>query len=440
MAVCPSCRRPSPAVGRTCPHCGSELGGRTRIGSGPPADEELGSTLVGHAPLESPPPSPEACGDVGSEAPRGRRFDAGGTSTLFGHTDSRSPTDFEPHRGEPERPREPKIHQRADGVPGGTHHSANPLVGEGTWIRVRGPAPSRPLPVKARAQKRPWPKGRLLGVTVRWWTVAAAILLAGLGGAFLATWIPPRPALKVIGFEVRADGLDLLTVSCGGCQDGSTLRLGPARATLVGGVAQLTSAGLQVGENQLPLDLESPDGTVVRIEVTVALAFRVSTDLRGITGVPPYALVVVSAPRGTSVTVGGTPVASEPGVVRARIDLSAEATGPAARPMDIQRKVPVRVLGPDLERTTQATIAASVVPLVLEPPAPTRENGHLLIGGRTGPGAQVLLLQGGRTIASASADTGGRFLLRAGGATTGPALLAATTPGRISRQLLLTLR
>lgn len=438
MAVCPSCRRQCSAVGRVCPHCGSELPGRTRLGSTPPTDENLGATLVGPPPLESTsdsPDSPEDSTAHRSESPQARRFEGGGSSTWFGHRDSRSgaesPVEDEVPPDAGDAPRE------GQGPPPiVTHHSPKPLVGEGTWIRVRGPARPRAIAVRTRKQKRPWQNTRYLGIAALWWAITGGILLAGLGGALVARLVP-RPALKVIAFEVTADGRDLLTVSCGGCADGSTLRLGPASATLLGGVAQLSSTGLQVGENRLPLDLESPDGQAVRIEVTVALAFRVSTDLRGITEVPPFALVVVSAPRGTSVTIGGSPVPSEPGVMRAKIDLSPETTGPAARPVDIQRKIPVRVLGPDLERSTHATIAASIVPLVLDPATPSRQGAELIVTGRTGARAEVRLLQGGSAVAATSADPDGRFVLRATGLPAGRAAVAASTPGRVSRQVAL---
>jgi hypothetical protein len=444
MAVCPSCRRPTPAVGRVCPHCGVELPGRTRLGSTPPLAKtgEFGATLVGHPRLESPPPSPDlplpapdvrlpgVGDDAGSEPPIGRRFEGARVGTWHGHTDVRDAPEQEPDEGE--QVERAVLRPSRISLPPTTQPSALPLVGE--EIRVRGPVRPRKIAVRARTQKKPWQKARWFGVPLPLLATVAGILGAGFGGALVAHLAASRPAVKVIGFEVTAEGRDLLTVSCGGCADGSTLRLGQASAPLIGGVAQLASPGLQVGENRLPLELES-GGKRERIEVTVALAFRVSTDLRGITEVPPFALVVVSAPRGTSVTIGGTPIAPLPGVVRSRIDLSRDALGPADRPIDIERKVPVRVLGPELERSTHATIAASVVPLRLDATSPTRDGSAVVIAGRTGPRAEVQLLQNGRNVARAAADGDGRFVLVVRGHQAGPAQVAASTPGRLSRQV-----
>jgi len=395
-----------------------------------PPEGELGRTLIG------PPPSDEGgveTGQTSSEAPLARRFDEGGQETWFGHLprDSHLPVEHSPVEEIP--PKAAAVRAR----PAAAITRTSPArPGDEAWFHVRGPAKAKAKarPVRALAQRRPLPKLELWGVTVPPWVIGAAILAAGLGGAWAARMFPAPPELKVIGFEVSADGSDLLTVSCGACPDGSLLRLGSARATLVGGVGRLASSGLSVGENRLPMELELPGAQPKRIEVKVALAFRVSTDLRGITEVPPYALVVVTAPRGTSVSIGGTPMPSDPGIVRAKVDLSPDAQGAEARASELERKVPVRVVGPDLERATHATIAASVVPLVLDS-RPTSSEGQWSITGRTSPGARVLIVQDGRTLVSAAVDAAGRFALRTAGAHPGAAVVAASAAGRVSRQV-----
>jgi len=418
MAVCPSCRQNAPIHGRLCPYCGLELPGRTRLGISFPPSGKLGHTLLG--------PTTEEAGlavettRTPSESPVGRRFEASGDDTWFGHEPR---TSAEP----PEAPTPPPV-ARPEAVTRASRSA------EEAWFRVRGPSRSPARPVRANEQRSPWPKLRLFGRELSPIGLGASIFAAGLGGALAAHLVPGPPALEVIGFEVTPDGKDLLTVSCRACKDGSTLRLADARASFVGGVARLESQGLEVGDNQLPLELQSPDGQVARIEVAVALAFRVSTDLRGITEVPPYALVVVAAPRGTSVTIGGSPAPSDPGVVRARVELDKDARGPEARPVEIHRKIPVRVLGPGLERSTHATIAATVVPLVLAA-APTVQAGQWRVTGRTSPGAAVELTRGGQRLAEGAADAGGHFTLTAAAAGPGPAQLSARAPGRISRQL-----
>jgi len=435
MGVCPSCRKPVAAAGRLCPHCGTELPGRTRLGSLPQAQREgeLGTTLVGAPPFEPANPAPGSAPEESSQPPIARRFDAPPGETWFGHADPLQAGD-EPERESPERDA-PTKGSLAAAPTTTTHRSTKATPAEEAWFRVRGPAPPRLRPVAIRAQRRPGVKVELLGRSLPLWGILVGIALAGLSGAALALLVPGPPALRVIGFEVTADGQDQLTVSCGGCPDGSILRLGQARATLTGGIARLAATGLLVGENRLPLELVSPDGRSSEVEVTVALAFRVSTDLRGITDVPPYAVVVVTAPRGTSVTIGGAPASVEHGLVRSRIDLGSEASGPARAAIPLHRKIPVRVLGPDLERDTQATIAASIVPLVLDQAPPAVEAGSALVLGTTGPGAEVRLLQSGRTLAQSLADPQGRFTLRAPVGAQGPAVVAATSAGRISRQV-----
>ena len=430
MGVCSSCRKPVSAAGRLCPHCGTELPGRTRLGSAPQAlhEGELGTTRVGTPPFEPAGFEPASAPEESSQPPIARRFDAQPGETWFGHVDPRQ-------AGQEPEGDAMRAGSLAAAPTTTTHRSIKATPTEEAWFRVRGPAPPRLRPVAIRAQRKPGVKVELLGRSLPLWAILVGIALAGVSGAALALLVPGPPLLRVIGFEVTADGQDQLTVSCGGCRDGSVLRLGQARATMTGGIARLAAGGLLVGENRLPLELVSPDGQSSRAEVTVALAFRVSTDLRGITEVPPYAVVVVTAPRGTSVTIGGAPASAEHGLVRSRIDLGSEASGPARAAVPLHKKIPVRVLGPDLERDTQATIAASIVPLVLDQAPLGVEAGSAVVLGTSGPGAEVRLLQSGRTLAQAHADPQGRFTLRAPVGAQGPAVVAATSAGRISRQV-----
>lgn len=427
MAACPHCRQPTPPAGRVCPHCGLELPGRTRLGISSPTSR-LGHTRFGPA-TEDFHSGPDDVGQAVSEPPVARRFESSPDDTWFGH----QPVAELATEGDPVGPSEPQTRP-----PGAiTRASAAPSAEE-AWFHVRGPATPRPRPVRKAAHRPPSPGLQLGRTRIPVWALATAILAAGLAGAIVAKVLHAKPALSVIGFEVSADGRDLLTISCAGCEDGSTLTLGTARATLGGGVAQLASSELDVGENRLPIELVRPDGRTTTIPVTVSLAFRVTTDLAGLTEVPPFALVVVRAPRGTSVTIAGAPATAEPGVVRAKIDLSKDALGAERRAIEVHRKVPVRVLGPELERSTHATITARVVPLVLER-EPTYDGGELLVTGRAGPGSRVLLLRGEQRLAEGTVDATGRFTLRARPHAAGPATVAATAPGHVSRQLTCTL-
>lgn len=351
-----------------------------------------------------------------------RRFEGPGQDTWFGHQPRPSDA-LEPPAPDPPRTRVPAVTQGSHGGDG-----------EAAWFRVRGPSRGPVRRVKTNEQRRPWPPLRLFGVAFPHWVVAVGIAGAALAGAGLALFLPGPPALEVIGFEVTPEGRDVLTVSCESCPDGSTLRLGTARATIAGGVARLASNGLAVGENRLPLELEVPGGATARVEVEVALAFRVSTDLRGITAVPPYALVVVSAPRGTSVSIGGELIPSDPGIVRARVELGPDARGPETRSLQVHRQVPIRVLGPNLERSTHATISATVVPLVLDAvPSPGEASG--ILRGRTSPGARVELRQLGEELSSTVADALGRFSLEVPPGPRGATTVAASAPGHVSREL-----
>ena len=422
MGVCPHCRQPTAPQARICPHCGLELPGRTRLGMSFPPDGKLGHTRLGPATEENAPTEGDAA-EAASEPPVARRFESQPEDTWYGHQPRAETND------PAERPPEPPPR------PAGTITRASPAaLPEEAWFHVRGPATPRPRPVRKGAQRSPWPELHLWGTRVPLWVLVAAIALAGLAGAAVARFVPGRPALAVIGFEVSPDGRDVLTVSCAGCPDGSTLALGAARATLTGGVARLASSGLEVGENRLPLDLTTPNGRTSTLDVTVALAFRVSTDLRGITDVPPSALVVVSAPRGTSVTIAGAAVPSDPGVIRSKIDLSKDALGAESRVIEVNRKVPVRVLGPEFERSTHATITASVVPLVLDR-APRYQDGQLVVEGRAALTSRVSLRRGSEVLTEVPVDDAGRFVLRAGAHPGGPAIVAASAAGHVSRQL-----
>jgi hypothetical protein len=100
----------------------------------------------------------------------------------------------------------------------------------------------------------------------------------------------------------------------------------------------------------------------------------------------------------------------------------------------VNRKVPVHVLGPDIERSTHATITASVVPLVLDR-APAYLDGQLSLEGRAGAGARVSLRRGSEVLAEASVDGAGRFTLRTKALAAGPAVVAASAAGYVSRQV-----
>lgn len=467
MPVCPTCRGENPPLSRSCARCGQPLPGGTRPGSAAP-EEGLGHTRVGPPPVfeaEAPAPPGAATeraqpsfvlrGD--SESPAGRRFDPGafgpGAPTWIGHEsppEAEEPPSDESPPGELSRapPGALRITSASrEAGPADRNESEAPTDRsltsreDATWMRVRGSSrPNAPRPVRVKTAGRAAPPVRLFGLDFPSWMLWVAIALAALVGALIAVALPKPPSVRVVGFEVTPDGKDHLTLSCAHCPDGSSLALGAVNGRVQGGIAELTTPSLELGSNHLELEYTARSGKRALIDVTVALAYRVTTDLRGFAEVPPFGIVVVTAPRGTNVSVAGTTVRAGTGIVRTRVELGDLATGELGRVTDIERSVTVRVVGPNLERTSQAVLGGTVVPLLLDPRGPTRAGEPAIVSGTTLADASVRVLRAGRLLGSARSDARGRFEIHAESlrhTRAEPAALtvAAALPGYVSRQV-----
>lgn len=140
-------------------------------------------------------------------------------------------------------------------------------------------------------------KGRLLG----WLGLALAGLLLALA-AYFAT----RSA-NFVARVVQVDGGDALEVEVPEAEPGTKVRFGGAELPLVAGRASfpLSADALKLGENTLSVARVAPDGSVASSEITLAVEYRVRTDLSALLSDPPAVQIAVDALPGSRLSIDG---------------------------------------------------------------------------------------------------------------------------------------
>jgi hypothetical protein len=225
--------------------------------------------------------------------------------------------------------------------------------------------------------------------------VGAAALLAAAGvAAFL---YHERGAVEAT-LGTSADGRDRLSLVCKGCADGSSVRIGNARAEFHAGRAEVELAEkLGVGDDKIAAELERRPGRSDRVELTVPVDFRVRADTAGLSQAPPRVIVRVEAVPHAAVVVDGRPLALAPSsggteTASAEIDVSHALTGASSVVAMLERKIPYVVTPPNGAPVNgDVSVRIGVTPLVLQAPGPSIviEGATFVLAGHTAKDATV---------------------------------------------------
>lgn len=146
--------------------------------------------------------------------------------------------------------------------------------------------------------------GAIVGILV-----ALVLLATVLGvGAYL---LLGRGGGDVRASVVQGEEGEQLRIEVPRAEPGTKVRFAGEERAIESGVASfpLSADALQVGDNELVVDVIGPDGDVDQSEITLSVKYRVRADLTGLTREPPSFDVVVDAAPGSEVTLDGEPLA-----------------------------------------------------------------------------------------------------------------------------------
>ncbi|MGF1466282.1 MAG: hypothetical protein ACFCGT_09120, partial [Sandaracinaceae bacterium] len=216
--------------------------------------------------------------------------------------------------------------------------------------------------------------------------VVAAVVVAALslvlGGSSVHARVIQEEDGQQVEIEVR------------GAVDGTRVRFGGEERPLHAGRARfpLQPGSLQIGANEVAVDVVAPDGSVESESVQLHVEFRVRADLGPLVGDPPALDIVVEAPPGSRATLDGTPLDLDErgrGVRRVPLD-----EGDASADGTVEYVVHYRVEPPDGE-TAQGELRTRVpqTTMQIDRPGPetVTDRDRSEVAGAVLPGATVTI-------------------------------------------------
>jgi hypothetical protein len=261
-----------------------------------------------------------------------------------------------------------------------------------------------PLPIAPQLpQKKGVPAVALIGI------LFAIVLVAGGGIAFFA--LRNSGALSAVP-QLDENGRESLKIGCPTCPDGTTVSLGASNATVTGGGAVLPlPAPLSIGDNDLTVKIERPDGGRHEdVKIHVPVAYRVRADLSTLSAKPPAITVRVEATPGSTVSVEDKPVTLDAtGRGSYAIDLAKETEG-TGEAKTFERKIPFAITPKGGKpESGQLTARTSIVPLALDAPGHEllTDKASAAVAGQTRAGTVVTI--DGQPVA---VDAQGKFGVR----------------------------
>ena len=143
-------------------------------------------------------------------------------------------------------------------------------------------------------------RGLALGV------LAIGVIVLVIGGGALA-WTLLMGGSDLRAGVVRGDAGEMLEIEVPGAQAGTSVRFRGAERELEAGAARfpLSAADLSLGDNELTVDVVSPEGDVESHTVDLHLEMRIRADLGPLQSAPAAIDVIVEAPPGSEVSLDG---------------------------------------------------------------------------------------------------------------------------------------
>jgi hypothetical protein len=392
-------------------------------------------TLVGMAPVTTPPPTGVVQAKDGGALGQGRTM-LGIPSPMAGAppaaTTNTSPSGHPPAAGPSLKKTVmgvamPGIAPLAPGVPKEMVHAGGHYQGsDGNTVGVSAPGVGQtagvgtmgagtvgvafPTDVSPRHGERrrssapPAPPPSQSSATI---AIASGLLLAGGAVAFAIFWRSPAPLRAEA--RVDASGADLLHVTCATCPDGTEVRAGESKAQVTGHAADLILASpLKVGENMFSVAVDRPgSGRDESVSLIVQIGYRIRPDLAALdSDRPQLRIAIEGAPLASMIIDGKTLALGADGKGQYDVDVTQECTGLADDTKSIERAIPYSVVGSS-GAAEQGVVNVRVAVPPLHVDAPTLhsiiERDQFLLAGRTGRGAR--LFAGGKAIVVAPDGT-----------------------------------
>jgi hypothetical protein len=224
--------------------------------------------------------------------------------------------------------------------------------------------------------------------------IASGLLLAGGAVAFAIFWRSPAPLRAEA--RVDANGADVLHVTCATCPDGTEVRAGEAKAQVTARSADLVLASpLKVGENLFSVAIDRPaNGRDETVSLIVQIGYRIRPDLSALDSERPMLRIAIEGAPMASMTIDGKPLTlGTDGKGFHEVDVTTECTGLADDAKSIERAIPYAVVGSTgSAEQGVVNVRVAVPPLHLDSPTAhaITERDQFLLAGRTGRGARLI--------------------------------------------------
>jgi hypothetical protein len=452
MTVCPRCGTENPAEALACSLCGlaftnPPLGSaapnasrrefaKTLLGQGPidlappraapaaapapdagaakapseaaprAAPHKFSSTIMGMAPLPTPPSEPTTAGNASArdrsktvmglgDAPPGRP-NLNITMPLAPPEVAKTP---------PTQPLPPVAPAGAMNAPSKTILGVarpgiaplNPGVAKAAPPAEAFPSPppppplAEPLPGLAPIESVEPRESRRAPVLAAVALGGALVLLATAAAAFFLLKGPGPIQAKAL---LDAEGHEQLELTCAGCKDGDQIRLNQTVAPFRNGRALLAvPGGLKIGETRFDFALlRNGARKETHVSLSVPLEYRVRADETGLNDADPHLTVRVEAVAGTSVSVDGHPLNLVGGKGSYDVSVRNELTGLEPNVKKLERRIPYRITPPGSSgESGEVAFQIGITPLTIQAPGEsiTIETATFSLAGRTAKGATL---------------------------------------------------
>lgn len=240
----------------------------------------------------------------------------------------------------------------------------------------------------------------------------AGLVVAGFLGMAALTAIGAALYVAFHDDDLRAEvatveGEQALVVDLRSTAPGTKVRFQGREVPLASGraVFPLAPDSLHLGENEVALDVVTPDGAVDSHHVVISLAYRVRADLGGLDDDPPVLRVVVDAKPGSSVSLDGEALALD-ATGRGTKSIPVEA---ATEGQSISHSTRYRIVPPGgvpVEGSIETRMPLAMLHLDRPGTSLVTDRAEVEIAGTVGPRATITV--GDRTIATLE----GRFFAR----------------------------
>lgn len=395
------------------------------------------------APAAAAPAAPAATAPVAAAPAIGASKAVPTHRTMLGMPASALPTGAQPSGAQPVGPAEPAPAAALDpatnrtmlGMPAKSVAAAQAEVAaepqaltpsghpprQRTAVAYGQPVDMSSMPSGIPGQRR---TGLYVGVAL---VGLLALALIGGGGVWLAT----RGGLDVRAQTAAGPEGEVLVIEVPEAPAGSRVRYAGVEKPLEAGRASfaLAANALQVGDNQIVVDVITSDGDTEQASVVLALEYRVRPDLSGLEADPPVLAIVVDALPGATVTVDDEPLLVDAsGHGRKEVPLGAGTEGPA-----LERTFRYRVILPEVgPREGQVEVRVPYTTIQIDRPGDSvvTDGETIEVAGQVHPQASV-------TIDGAVVSvTEGRFLHRLPLASVGEHTVSvlARRPGKAPRR------